>query len=58
MTVVMTSDSSTRSVDDGYICDLHDMVANGFMPAAMGTERLALFPAANVCGVPSNLFRP
>ena len=54
----MTSDSSTRSVDDGYICDLHDMVANGFMPAAMGTERLALFPAANVCGVPSNLFRP
>jgi CubicO group peptidase (beta-lactamase class C family) len=58
MTVVMTSDSNTRSVDDGYICDLHDMVANGFMPAAMGTERLALFPAANVCGVPSNLFRP
>jgi CubicO group peptidase (beta-lactamase class C family) len=33
LTVVITSDSGKRSVDDGYVCALHALVAYGIMPA-------------------------
>lgn len=35
LTVVITSDANTRSVLDNHLCKLHDLVANGFMPAVM-----------------------
>jgi CubicO group peptidase (beta-lactamase class C family) len=35
LTIAMTSDASTRSVDDGYICALHELVASDLMPAFM-----------------------
>jgi len=35
LTVVVTSDTSTRSAADNYLCKLHELVANGFMPALM-----------------------
>ena len=35
LTVVVTSDFTTRSVEDGYRCTLHGMVENGFAAAAM-----------------------
>jgi CubicO group peptidase (beta-lactamase class C family) len=35
MTVIATSDSSTRSVEDDYRCQLHGLVNEGFMPAVL-----------------------
>ncbi len=35
LTVVVTSDTNTRSAVDNHLCKLHDLVANGFMPAVM-----------------------
>ena len=35
LTVVVTSDTNTRSAADNYLCKVHDLVANGFMPAVM-----------------------
>lgn len=35
LTVVVTSDTSTRSAVDNHLCKVHDLVANGFMPAVM-----------------------
>ncbi len=33
LTVVMTSDTDTRSFDGGYLCELHDLLAREVMPA-------------------------
>ena len=38
MTVVATSDHTTRSVDDGYRCDLHALVTEGFIPAVLRAD--------------------
>ena len=38
LTVVATSDANTRSTDDGYRCQLHDLVAKDFVPAAMAAK--------------------
>jgi CubicO group peptidase (beta-lactamase class C family) len=57
LTVIVTSDSTTRSVDDGYICQLHDLVANGFMPAAMGKD-VAPFAPVDVCDIPRDALSP
>ncbi len=57
LTVIITSDSTTRSVDDGYICMLHDLVANGFMPAAMGKD-IAPYSPVSVCGMIAPLVQP
>jgi CubicO group peptidase (beta-lactamase class C family) len=35
LTVVATSDSTTRSVEDDYRCQLHGLVAEGFVPAVI-----------------------
>jgi CubicO group peptidase (beta-lactamase class C family) len=35
LTVVATSDSNTRSVEDDYRCQLHALVAEGFIPAVL-----------------------
>ena len=40
LTVVVTSDANTRSVVDNHLCKVHDLVANGFMPAVMETPPL------------------
>ena len=37
LTVVMTSDTNTGSAVGNHLCKLHDLVANGFMPAVMET---------------------
>ena len=37
LTVVVTSDTNTRSAVDNHLCKLHDLVATGFMPAVMET---------------------
>jgi len=41
LTVVVTSDFNTRSVEDGYRCALHRLISNGFVPAAMGARDAA-----------------
>ena len=35
LTVVVTSDTNTRSAADNYLCKVHELIANGFMPAVM-----------------------
>jgi CubicO group peptidase (beta-lactamase class C family) len=35
LTIAVTSDTNTRSVIDNHLCKLHELVASGFMPAAM-----------------------
>jgi CubicO group peptidase (beta-lactamase class C family) len=36
LTIVITSDSTTRSTEDAYQCNLQALVADGFIPAAIG----------------------
>jgi hypothetical protein len=31
----VTSETNTRSAADNYLCKVHDLIANGFMPAVM-----------------------
>jgi CubicO group peptidase (beta-lactamase class C family) len=38
LTVVATSDHTARSVDDGYRCDLHALVTEGFIPAVLRAD--------------------
>ena len=52
LTVIATSDSGTRSVDDGYICQLHDLLVNGFMLAAMDRDETIPFAPVEICGPP------
>ena len=35
LTIVATSDFTTRSVQEGYRCDLHNLVSEGFIPAVI-----------------------
>lgn len=35
LTIVVTSDTTTRSAVDNHLCKVHELVATGFMPAAM-----------------------
>ena len=35
LTIVATSDSTTTSMEDGYRCQLHALISEGFVPAAM-----------------------
>jgi CubicO group peptidase (beta-lactamase class C family) len=37
LTIVVTSDASTRSAVDNHLCKVHELVATGFMPAVMET---------------------
>jgi CubicO group peptidase (beta-lactamase class C family) len=37
LTIVVTSDTTTRSDVDNHLCKVHELVATGFMPAAMET---------------------
>ncbi len=48
LTVVITSDASRRSVDEDYICALHDLVARELMPAFM-SKRAPDSAAAELC---------
>ena len=38
LTIVMTSDSTTRSAEDGYRNTLHALVKEGFIPAALNRD--------------------
>ena len=47
LTIAATSDTNTRSMVDGHLCKLHELVAAGFMPAVM--EDPPLRAEASVC---------
>jgi CubicO group peptidase (beta-lactamase class C family) len=47
LTVAVTSDSSTRSAVDNHLCKVHELVANGFMPAVM--ENPPMIVDGSVC---------
>ena len=47
LTVVVTSDATTRSALDNHLCKVHDLVASGFMPAVM--ENPPLLADGSVC---------
>jgi CubicO group peptidase (beta-lactamase class C family) len=47
LTIVVTSDTTTRSTVDNHLCKVHELVATGFMPAAM--ENPPVIAEASVC---------
>jgi CubicO group peptidase (beta-lactamase class C family) len=47
LTIVVTSDTTTRSTVDNHLCKVHELVATGFMPAAM--ENPPAITEASVC---------
>lgn len=47
LTIALTSDATTRSAVDNHLCKVHELVADGFMPAVM--ENPPLLTDGSVC---------